>query len=114
MTRLVIHVYGGRVDSIYTDADTPLRVEVVDEDNLKHHGLDLEERDDLLKETIEDLTGIDFDHITPPQFLNHYCHEDCPKQPGVEWEDTWSATSNDECPACGATDIEPYESEQLS
>lgn len=46
-------------------------------------------------------------------FLNHYHHLDCPKQPGVEWDDVWDCACNDQCPACGTKDIEPYESEEV-
>lgn len=46
-------------------------------------------------------------------FRNHYHHLDCPKQPGVEWIDTWDCACNDQCPACGTKDIEPYNSEEI-
>jgi hypothetical protein len=40
-------------------------------------------------------------------FRNYYrC--DC----GEEWEDEWSCTCNDRCPAC-RTETEPYNSEDL-
>jgi hypothetical protein len=45
-------------------------------------------------------------------FLNHYRHDDCPVQPGIEWEDAWECMCNDRCPACNA-EIEPYESVDL-
>lgn len=48
-----------------------------------------------------------------PWYLNHYRHEDCPVQPGVEWDDEWDCMCNDHCPACDA-EIEPYESEELT
>lgn len=44
------------------------------------------------------------------QFLNHYCHKDCEKQPGIEWELEWDCTCNDKCPACNM-EIEPHKSE---
>lgn len=47
---------------------------------------------------------------TKNQFLNHYRHDDCPVDPGVEWEDRWSCACNDRCPACNA-EIEPYQSD---
>lgn len=40
-------------------------------------------------------------------FLIHYCHENCPVSPGVEWQDVWDCTCNGQCPACGTKDIEP-------
>lgn len=39
-------------------------------------------------------------------FINKYRH--C----GMEWEDAWTSSSNDECPCCGA-EITPYESEKV-
>lgn len=43
-------------------------------------------------------------------FLNHYtcyrCHRD--------WSDAWSCMCDDECPHCGARDMTPYESEDLT
>ena len=47
------------------------------------------------------------------QYLNHYRHADCPVDPGTEWTDTWDCACNDQCPACGIKDIEPYDSEEL-
>jgi hypothetical protein len=44
-------------------------------------------------------------------FINHYRHEDCEVQPGVEWEDQHSCMCNDRCPACGK-EIEPYCSDE--
>lgn len=44
-------------------------------------------------------------------YLNHYCHKDCPQQPDIEWTDAWYCMCNDRCPACGA-EIEPYDSEE--
>jgi hypothetical protein len=46
-------------------------------------------------------------------FLNHYCHDDCPVEPGIEWDDEWDCMCNDRCPACNA-EIEPYESEDIT
>ena len=40
---------------------------------------------------------------------NHYECPDC----GAEWEDVWTAQSNDTCPGCGARDIEPFTSEEV-
>jgi hypothetical protein len=42
-----------------------------------------------------------------PQFINHY---DCPC--GNAWTDQWTATCDDDCPACGTT-CEPTRSEEL-
>lgn len=49
---------------------------------------------------------------TEPQYRIFYRHDDCPVQPGVEWEDTWSCACNDDCPACGR-EIEPVDWEQI-
>ncbi|MFV1943447.1 hypothetical protein VPH49_21785 [Pseudomonas luteola] len=38
---------------------------------------------------------------------------ECPNC-GTEWEDTWDCACNDQCPECGAKDIEPYDSQDLS
>jgi hypothetical protein len=46
-------------------------------------------------------------------FINYYRHDDCSVEPGVEWEDEWSCACNDECPACGTKDIEPYDYEEV-
>lgn len=46
------------------------------------------------------------------QYLNHYCHDDCPVEPGVEWTDQWSCMCNDRCPACNR-EIEPHHSDEL-
>lgn len=46
------------------------------------------------------------------RFRNFYCHADCHKQPGIEWDSTWSSMCNDPCPACGA-EIEPLRSEDF-
>lgn len=43
----------------------------------------------------------------PANFRNFYA---CPKC-GHEWEDVWSATCDDDCPACGARHISPARSE---
>ena len=47
-------------------------------------------------------------------YRNHYRHDDCAKEPGVEWDDDWSSMSNDQCPACGTKEIEPHASTTLS
>lgn len=44
-------------------------------------------------------------------YCNYYEHNDCPVQPGVKWNGQWSCMCSDECPACGAKDIEPVRSE---
>ena len=43
------------------------------------------------------------------RWRNHYECPDC----GAEWEDVWTAQSNDTCPGCGAGEIEPYTSEEI-
>jgi len=43
-------------------------------------------------------------------FLNYYECDRC----GFAWKDKWSATCNDECPACGAPDMQPHESDDLT
>ena len=43
-------------------------------------------------------------------FLNHYRCEAC----GAEWQDEWSAMSDDDCPHCGARHMEPHESTDLT
>jgi DNA-directed RNA polymerase subunit RPC12/RpoP len=43
-------------------------------------------------------------------FRNHYKCARC----GSEWKDEWSATSDDDCPQCGARHMTPYESEDLT
>ena len=40
---------------------------------------------------------------------NHYECPDC----GAEWEDVWTAQSNDTCAHCGASEIEPHTSEEI-
>ncbi len=52
------------------------------------------------------------DEEEPHRFRNFYVHKDCPKQPGVRWDSTWSCMCNDHCPACDA-EIEPESSEDL-
>lgn len=47
-------------------------------------------------------------------YRNHYRHDNCAKEPGIEWTDDWSSMSNDECAACGTKDIEPYHSVTLN
>jgi hypothetical protein len=32
---------------------------------------------------------------------------------GHEWTDDWSATCDDDCPACGARHMSPYQSEDI-
>lgn len=109
--RIVIHVDGGRVDSVHSD--TEIEVVIVDDDLLKDEdGLGFEERLDLLEEKTEGLQSLDMNFLHAPRYLNHYRHEDCPVQPGVEWEDEWSSMCNDRCPACNA-EIEPYDSKEL-
>ncbi len=44
------------------------------------------------------------------EFANHYRHDDCPVEPGIKWDDEWTAACDDECPACGCA-ISPYRSE---
>lgn len=46
-------------------------------------------------------------------YRNHYRHTDCPVNPGVEWDDEWDFMCNDECPACGTKDIQPFDSTTL-
>ena len=43
-------------------------------------------------------------------FLNHYKCERCKGT----WSDQWSCTCDDECPHCGARDMTPAESEDLT
>lgn len=45
----------------------------------------------------------------PCRFINHYECSEC----GTAWSDQWSCACNDECPQCGAGDIEPHESNEL-
>lgn len=47
------------------------------------------------------------------EYTNFYRHLDCPVNPGIEWEDIWTAACDDECPACGA-DVSPYKSEIIT
>ena len=42
-----------------------------------------------------------------PWFINYYR---CP-QCGETWCDEWSATCDDDCPACGTRHISPYKSD---
>ena len=42
-----------------------------------------------------------------------YRHDDCPVQPGIEWDDIWDCACNGECPACGTKDIEPVDWDEL-
>jgi|APCry1669192522_1035417.scaffolds.fasta_scaffold00372_10 DNA-directed RNA polymerase subunit RPC12/RpoP len=44
------------------------------------------------------------------RFRNFYC---CPRC-GHEWWDDWSATSDDDCPSCGARHISPNRSEDIN
>jgi hypothetical protein len=43
-------------------------------------------------------------------FLNHYECERCERK----WSDQWSCMCDDECPHCGARDMTPYESDELT
>jgi hypothetical protein len=43
------------------------------------------------------------------EYANYYRHVDCPVNTAIEWEGIWTATCDDECPACGAA-ISPYKS----
>ena len=49
------------------------------------------------------------DRSEEPRFRNFYRCDRC----GHEWEDVWSATSDDDCRACGARHMSPYHSEEL-
>jgi predicted nucleic acid-binding Zn-ribbon protein len=42
-------------------------------------------------------------------FVNSYQCYRC----NHEWDDLWSATSDDDCPACGARHVSPYESNDV-
>lgn len=44
------------------------------------------------------------------EYTNFYRHAECPVNPAIEWHDIWTATCDDECPACGGA-ISPYRSE---
>ncbi|NVN87891.1 MAG: hypothetical protein HXX15_17575 [Rhodopseudomonas sp.] len=43
-------------------------------------------------------------------FLNHYKCDRC----GRRWTDEWSCMCDDECPRCGARDMTPYDSDNLT
>jgi predicted nucleic acid-binding Zn-ribbon protein len=43
-------------------------------------------------------------------FLNHYKCDRCLRR----WADEWSCMCDDECPHCGARDMTPYTSEDLT
>jgi hypothetical protein len=43
-------------------------------------------------------------------FLNIYRCERCSRV----WKDEWSCTCDDECPHCGARDMSPFKSEDLT
>jgi DNA-directed RNA polymerase subunit RPC12/RpoP len=43
-------------------------------------------------------------------FLNHYKCERC----GRRWTDEWSCMCDDECPHCGARDMTPQRSDDLT
>lgn len=45
-----------------------------------------------------------------PWFRNHYRCARC----GHEWTDEWSATCDDECPNCGARNMQPTDSDDLT
>lgn len=47
--------------------------------------------------------------VPTQRWRNYYQCPDC----GAEWEDVWTAQSNDTCPGCGAGEIEPYTSEEI-
>lgn len=49
------------------------------------------------------------DEATEILFLNHYKCPDC----GYAWDDEWTATCDDDCPACGARHISPESSEEI-
>jgi hypothetical protein len=48
-----------------------------------------------------------------PLYHIYYRHEDCPVEPGIEWEDEWECACNDHCPACDR-EIEPYDYENMN
>ena len=50
------------------------------------------------------------DDDAEPRFLNYYRCEAC----GHEWEDEWSCMCDDDCPACCARHMSPYESDELA
>ena len=43
-------------------------------------------------------------------FLNHYKCDSCYRR----WSDEWSCMCDDECPHCGARDMTPHTSEDLT
>ena len=43
------------------------------------------------------------------RFRNYYLCPECK----AEWVDEWSCTCDDECPACGCSDISPVYSEDI-
>ena len=43
-------------------------------------------------------------------FLNHYECDEC----GRRWDDEWSCTCDDECPHCGARNMSPFDSDDLT
>lgn len=47
--------------------------------------------------------------VPRPWYLNRYACPEC----GNQWEDEWTAQSDDDCGSCGARNISPYESEEL-
>lgn len=112
--RMAIVIKGGMLTTLYLpDALLGIDVKLIDHDNLEFagEGADAEE---VEEQNAEDLRPTeDWSHARARQFRNHYQHEDCPVDPGIEWEDTWSCACNDRCPSCNA-EIEPYESEELS
>lgn len=63
-------------------------------------------RDDIDEEA-------DSEEDDSPRFENFYRHDDCSKQPGIEWNSSADSRCNDECPACGLKDIQPYKSEDM-
>ena len=42
-------------------------------------------------------------------FLNFY---ECPEF-GAMWESKWTSQCDDECPSCGLSSIQPYESQDI-
>ncbi|MHB1109189.1 MAG: hypothetical protein ACYCZU_02545 [Devosia sp.] len=43
-------------------------------------------------------------------YLNHYECDSC----GGRWDDEWSCCCDDECPHCGARNMSPYDSDDLT
>lgn len=106
-TEVLVTVRRGMVEEVYSN-NPNVKVHVADFDSVDG-GRDIDGAVDRLKEDMEEIEPIEVQEL---QFVNHYRHDDCPVQPGVEWEDTWSCMCNDHCPACDA-EIEPYQSEEV-